>query len=271
MHVLDQQFLGEVRAFHGPRELIDSHLASADAAARSIGLRLKVRTDFERLVALNLQHADSWSSLAPMFDPRSCDLSAERAFWLEGVDEAGATAVVHAARLYDHGMRSVADDLESLRAFYDDPEPRRVAGDRVILSAPIARTLGGRATFVGAMWVRPDYRRLGLSRIVPGVTRSYALARWNTPLFWALLRPELDSVGLTQAYGSWQIGGSLLVHLQAWRCNFQLLFLWMDEHMLVADLSRASDQATTESLRRMEMAMTNTSPPPPRHGNRTRS
>ena len=173
----------------------------------------------------------------------------------------GDTVVASAVRLYDHARSSLADDIRSLRVFYDRPAQRTAAGEHIDVDAPCAEQIRGAAVYSGAVWVRPDYRRLGFSKFIPRLARGFALARWQPSIFWGTIKPELDQAGLTQAYGSWQIGGRLAIRMPSWRKDFDLLFLWMDRATLVNDIATAIAQATTDNSRRSETLMTNISDP----------
>jgi hypothetical protein len=240
------------------QELLSQYFALADDAARDRGVRLTVSTDFERLRAINERHSDNWASLTPIFDPKCCALSDDQAFWIEGINCDGDTVLTTAVRLYNHADSSLADDLRSLRVFYDRPARLVAAGERIDVDAPIAEQIRGSAVYSGAVWVRPDCRRLGFSKIVPRLARGYALAQWQPPIFWGTIKPALDQAGLTQAYGSWQIGGRFTVRMPSWRTDFDLLFLWMDRATLVADIAATIAQATTDNPRRSDTLMINT-------------
>lgn len=95
----------------------------------------------------------------------------------------------------------------------------------------------------GIVWVRPDHRRLGLPELFRG-WRAYALTSWDTPMFWGLIKQEHDNIGLTQACGSWRLGGRLVIHMPSWQGDVSPLFLWMDRDTLIADIETAGDHAT---------------------------
>jgi hypothetical protein len=253
------------------RALLSQYFAFAEAAARDRGVRLTIHTDFERLRAINKRNANNWASLSPIFDPRCGALGDDNAFWIDGTDRSGETVLTTAARFYDHRPSSLAEDLRSLRVFYDRPASLVAAGERIEVNAPAAEQIRGTAVYSGAVWVRPDYRRLGFSKIIPRLARAYALARWQPPVFWGTIKPALDQAGLTQAYGSWQIGGRLAFRMPSWREDFDLLFLWMDRTTLVADIHAGVVQATTDSSRRSDTLMTNISDGQARQGSSTRS
>jgi GNAT superfamily N-acetyltransferase len=164
-------------------------------------------------------------------------LRRDNAFIIEGVDEDGAAVMTSAGRLYDHGDRSIADDLRSLRVFYDRPEAHVAAGESVEVTAPAAQHLCGRVMFSGAVWVRPDYRRHGLTKIIPRLTRSYALAQWNTPVFWAYIDHDLEEIGVARAYGSWHVEDRIATHMANWRGDHDVLFMSMGQATLIRDIA----------------------------------
>jgi hypothetical protein len=235
--ITERSIIEQMGLVYGPRELIARYVTYADQAARDLGVRLRLSWDFDRLIALNQQHHDSWPQLAPIFNPKHNSLRRDNAFLIEGVDEDGATVMTSAGRLYDHGDRSVADDLRSLRVFYDQPAQHVATGERVEVTAPMAEHLCGRIMFSGAVWVRPDYRRHGLTKIIPRLTRCYALAQWNTPVFWAYIDHDLEEIGVARAYGSWHVEDRIITHMPNWRGDHDILFMSMGQATLIRDIA----------------------------------
>jgi hypothetical protein len=58
----------------------------------------------------------------------------------------------------------------------------RDEGQRCIITADAARLISGVVMSSGAAWVRPDYRRRGLSQLLPRIAKAYAVSRW--PIDW---------------------------------------------------------------------------------------
>jgi hypothetical protein len=266
LNILDQAAL-----IHGPRNLLARYIAYADDTARELGVRLRFSRDFDRLLALNRQHADSWPALPPLFDPKVSTIAADSAFFVEGIDDLGDTVVTSAARLYDHGDRSLAADLRSLRVFYDDPAAHLAAGETVEVTTPTAEYICGRVTYSGAVWVRPDFRRHGFTKIVPRLTRSYAMTQWNTPMFWMVITQQLDQIGVTRAYGSWHIDGRIAVHMPALPERLEFLFGSMGQDTLIRDIAGSIDHIVVGTSRWMDNPIAKTSPLAARQGISTRS
>jgi hypothetical protein len=254
--ILDQLYFR-----YGPRELLGRYADCANEMAADLGLTLRLSTDFPRFVALNAQHRDSWGALSPIFDPANADLSLGNAFFIEAVDELGDTVMTSAGRLYDHGDRSIAEDLCALRVYYDDPAPHIAAGARVEVTAPSAEYICGRVMFSGGVWVRPDYRRHGLTKIVPRLTRAVALTQWNPPVFWGAIEHKLEKIGVARAYGSWHVEDGIVAHIPSYGGKLAGLFLTMGQATLLRDLagSISSHQTTTGPSRLIDSAVANQS------------
>ncbi|HWG80659.1 MAG TPA: hypothetical protein VN681_12835 [Stellaceae bacterium] len=255
--------LDQISIDHGPRELLARYMTIASRALRDLGLRLRISRDFDRLIALNQQHRDSWPLLSPIFSPKHNSLRQDNSFLIEGVDDCDDTVMTSAGRLYDHGDRSIGDELRSLRVFYDRPQAHIDAGERVEVSAPTAEHLCGRVMFSGAVWVRPDYRRHGLTKIVPRLTRSCALALWNTPVFWAYIDHDLDEIGVSRAYGSWHVEDCISTHMPSWRGDHDILFMSMGQATLIRDIARSVEayDINLGAARRMDSAIASRSVP----------
>jgi len=58
----------------------------------------------------------------------------------------------------------------------------RDEGQRCIITADAAKLISGVVMSSGAAWVRPDYRRRGLSQLLPRIAKAYAVSRW--PIDW---------------------------------------------------------------------------------------
>jgi hypothetical protein len=257
---------------YGPRDLLRRYAALLERDLHELGLHIRISADFDRLIELSKQQHESWPALSPIFNPKYCDLTSSNAFLIECVDEFGDTVVTSAGRLYDHGDRSLADDLRSLRVFYDDPAPY-LAVDRVEVNAPSAYHIFGRTGYSGAVWVRPDHRRHGLTKIIPRLTRSVLLTRWNTPVFWATIAPHLDAIGVTRAYGSWHVENAVVAHMPLWQGDCTVLFLSMGQATLIRDIAQSveSYEANTGTSRWIDTAVANKSLSPARQGTMSRS
>jgi hypothetical protein len=239
-----RSLLDQITLVHGPRDLLARYFVMADAKAREWGVRLRLRSDFDALIELNRENRDSWPPLSPAFDPAHSNLRIDSAFWLEGIDNRGETVITEMARFFDFRNTDVVEELRSLRIYYENPEPHLAAGERFEIDAPTARVVRGRTMHGGAIWVRPDWRRNGLTRIISRVSAAYALTRWDTAFTWGLVETHLHAGGLSRAYGSFEPAVDVMLHL-AFRGDLPAVLLWMGREALLADLARRIAEEST--------------------------
>jgi GNAT superfamily N-acetyltransferase len=182
---------------HGPRDLLARFVIEGDKAARDLGIRLRLRHDFQNFVTLNEFEVErgNWYPLVDIFQPSHGGMSPENAYWISGETDDGEIVVTQAGRVYFWSETTLADEARSM--FYGG---RRDTGP-CIVKAPAARLITGVVFFGGAVWVRPDYRGLGLSKLMPRLGRAYAAARW--PIDWgiSLVKPALVDRGVARGYG----------------------------------------------------------------------
>jgi hypothetical protein len=189
---------------HGPARLLSRFVLEGDKAVRRKGIELRLRHDFDELVYFNKQQIalGAWYPLVDMFNPERTELTPENAFWISGENEDGEIVLTWGARIFDWAGTNL---LEQARAFWFG----RDLGQPCVITAAAARLISGVCVCGGASWIRPDYRRQHLSRIVPRIGKAYACARW--PLDWSFCcigRPNVDK-GLAENYGQRNLSYSL--------------------------------------------------------------
>lgn len=270
MFIRHRRLLDQITLLHGPHDLLGRFFLIADTAARDQGVRLRLRGDFDALVALNRRHRDSWPALAPVFDPEFSNLRFDSAFWLEAIDENDEAVATHAARFFDWEHTTLAAELRSMRAFYEDPVPRIAVGESIEVEAPSAALIRGRVAYGGAVWVRPDFRGRGLAALMPRISRAYAYSRWDTACTWGLVEHKTHAKGLVRANGPYEVEESVLLRM-AFRGDLPLLLMWMSRDAMLSDVARIVDQATVDSWRRIERPSTKRSELPRRQGISSRS
>ncbi len=67
---------------YGPAPLLARFVLEGDKAARELGIRLRLRYDFDELLYLNKQKVanGTWYPLMRMFNSEHCDLTEEKPF-----------------------------------------------------------------------------------------------------------------------------------------------------------------------------------------------
>jgi hypothetical protein len=196
-HVSDLRLPDAVTVRGGPIPEVASFLLLFDNLARERGVRLRVRTDFEALVALNEREValGNWYPLFPIFDPARNKMDETNAYWISGVNEAGETVVAQAGRIFHWPESTLAQEMESI-LYAGQPEhpPFHVR-------CPSAHGVSGTVCFSGSTWFHPDYRRLGLSRILPRVSRVFAYSNFATDWTISMVKRDLVEKNIASAYG----------------------------------------------------------------------
>ena len=151
-----------VTIVHGPRRLLARFFIAGDRAARQLGLHLRVRYDFDELLFLNRQEVarGNWRPLLDMFNPEHATLNHENAFWVSGENANGEIVATFGGRLYDWRNTNLAE--QACAMFHGEDR-----GQGCIITAEAATRISGMVIAAGIAWVRPDYRRRHLSRLVP--------------------------------------------------------------------------------------------------------
>jgi hypothetical protein len=243
-----RSLLDQITLVHGPHELLGRYFVMADALGRDWGLRFRLRSDFDALMALNREHGDAWPPLPPICDPRHSNLRIDSAFWLEALDDSGDTVATEFARFFEFKNTNLVEEIRSLRVYYEDPEPHVAAGERVEIDAPAASVVRGRTMYGGAIWVRPDWRRNGLTRIISHICAAYAHTRWNTAFTWGFMEPRMHAGGLSRAYGPHEVAEGLLVRMP-FRGDLPTVLLWMRTEALLVDLGASVEAAMISGQR----------------------
>jgi hypothetical protein len=191
----------QVNVNFGPADAIAEVVLRTDRAVRDVGIRLSLSTDFDELERANELNRADWYPLMPNFDPRQCSLGPANAFWIKGIDEHGDVVLTHAVRLYTLGRTTLKDEIETLRFYYDDPEPALARGMRTEASAPMASAISGRVTYSGTLWVRRDFRGFNLARLVPPLSRLIALTTWYPSFHTCFVSKAMVDKGMGRVYG----------------------------------------------------------------------
>lgn len=193
-----RSFLADVVIEHGPRDLLGRLFLQADTRLREKGVRISFAT-VDELVAVNRANADTWRPILPLYDPAVSAIGPHNSHALLGWNAAGEIVCAHGCRLYDLGADTLKNEIESLRLFYRDPERARGPGEAMVCTAPTAATTSGRMVFTGAVWYRPDYRKLGIMPIFSTMNRAVLATRWGPEFVFSFMAADLVRAGVAKA------------------------------------------------------------------------
>lgn len=221
----------------GPAEAIAHTVLDADLAARSVGVRLSVSSDFEELAHVNQINRADWYPLMPNFDIAGSTLDPERSFWVKGIDDHGDVVLTYCVRLYILNNTTLKDEVESLRFYYDAPQAAFAAGVSTEATAPIAQDISGRISYSGTLWVRSDFRGSGLGRLIPPLSRALALTRWYPSHHVCFVSRGLIERGMHRAYGYRNLQYSVwLREFAGFGAGVECGMCWMDTAEATAEI-----------------------------------
>jgi GNAT superfamily N-acetyltransferase len=216
----------------GPAELLTRFILTVDKEVRDKGLKLRLRHNFNDLMALNEAERSrgKWFKLVYMFDPAVSDLTPDNAFWISAENDAGEIVACQAVRIYHWPTSTLADEARLM--FYGGVEK----GQQCIVTAKGAFDTRGWVYYGGALWVRPDYRGIGLSAIMPRACRAYAATRW--PIDWTIsfvAQVQLDK-GIVAGYGYTDVSYSIRFPDSDWG-DLDVALIRMSSTDLITDLA----------------------------------
>lgn len=177
----NQNFLADVRIDHGPRQLLSRLFLRGDTLLRERGINLSF-APIEGLLETNRANQDSWRALFPVFNPELGGADASNSFALLGRNASGKVIAAQGARLYRLGTRTFKQETDSMKLYYPDPDRQKMPGETLTITAPSAEQFTGDVIFSGAVWYHPDYRRQGLTSILPRITKACSLTRWGSDI-----------------------------------------------------------------------------------------
>lgn len=193
-------FLSDVRIDHGPRDLLARLFLRGDTLLRERGINLSF-APIDGLLQVNRDNRDSWRNLFPVFNPEFGGMTPENSFVLLGRNAAGKVIAAQGARLYNLGSGTFKDLTEDLRLFYVDPDRQRQDGETCVITAPSAARFCGEVIFSGAVWYHPEYRRQGLTSILPRITKALSLTRWGTDITLSFMAEDVVAGGTAPRAG----------------------------------------------------------------------
>jgi hypothetical protein len=217
---------------HGPTHLLSRFVLEGDQAARSMGLRLRLRHDFGELLYFNEREVaqGSWFKLVNMYNPAYCDLSPENSYWISGQNDDGDIVLTQAGRIYYWPDTTLAEEAHSM--FYAG----HTNGQICKVTAPAAGHIRGVVFCAGSHWIRPDFRGRRLSQLLARLGRAYAMSRWPVDWAIALVAPILVAKGVSSGYGYRHASPSIFYPASPWG-DLEVVLAYMSQSEAYDDIA----------------------------------
>lgn len=237
-------FLSHASIDYGPAELLGRLFLRWDDDLRKRGISLSF-VPAEVLLHVNRQNSDSWRPLFPVFNAEVSGFNDDNGFCLLGRNEDGQVVAAQAARLYNITSGTFREETESLRLLYSDPERLKQPGETCSVSAKSADRFTGRVVFSGAVWYHPEYRRQGLTSILPRLTKAYALTKWYTDAIVSFMAEDVVKGGTAERAGYAHVDWDVVMK-NSLLGDLRLAFIWSSTAELIKYFSGSLREADSE-------------------------
>lgn len=226
-----RSILDDITIDFGPPAELNRLFLQSDTEARAKGIRLSF-VPFDELMHINRINSDSWRPLVPIFDPKIGGITPATGFCLVARNARGEAVATTAVRLYSWLDTNLKIEGESLRLFYADPAASKLPGEACLISAPSAPDINGQAIFSGAVWYRPDHRKLGLHDILGRVAKAVALTRWYMDVTFTFMAEPTVKQGFAQRSGYAQVEWDVVLQNSPWG-TARLALIWSSTPQLL--------------------------------------
>lgn len=193
---LPEQMMPEDTPLHGA--LMDI-ITAYDRELFATGIQLSLENDFHQLKEIG-KTLDKLP-LTPNFDPDVNDVGPANGFWMKGTDVTGEVVFTQAARMYDCSAKTLAILHQSLHAFYTSPEQSAEEGETCVCEAPATHSMTGQISYHGEIWLKPCFRKRGLTESLPRLMLALILMRWGPDYVFGMAQPGICHKGVGARYG----------------------------------------------------------------------
>lgn len=149
-----------------------------DDAAAHRGIKLSIGFDFHEYLSIT-RATPTKGPTYPSYRPDRSPIKPGEGYWIVGADKNNEVLLLQAARLFDLPHSNFAEHLQSLKAFYADPDKHAHPQDRCICTAPSAKKITGKIAYHGDTWVRRDFRGQGIAKIIGGLLHGLSYSIWK--------------------------------------------------------------------------------------------
>ena len=194
------RFLAGIEVNHGPQALLARYFLTAVQRVADKGVSIRF-SSCDELLDINQRNLEHWFPLTTSFHPQYGNVNDSNCAVIIGENTAGDVVATQAVKLIDWTATNFKAEAESLRFFYTNPEQQKAPGERCFVTAEGADELSGLLGQTGAAWLRPDYRRSGVSEIINKTARAFAYTRWNIRETFSILTPAITKRDSGRRYG----------------------------------------------------------------------
>lgn len=189
------------------------------------------------LVEVNEANRESWPPLFGAMDYRKQPIAAADMSTLVGYDRDGMAVATTAVRRLDYTRTNAYDELTSLRLIFGVKAEEMRAFAEFELTAPTPPRIRGHVLYHGGVWVHPQYRKRGFTRIMPKLNRYLALAQRTFDFEIAMASAALLKPHVAKSY-SVEASEPYYAYKEHGRKLYDGVFNWSSRDWIIATLRR---------------------------------
>jgi hypothetical protein len=160
-----------------PRGLLGRFFLRGDQLLRDAGLTPRIAGPKE-LLDVNEANRASWPPLLPNMDLRTFPPGPDDILSVICYSKDGEAVATVASRRYDMRGTTLKAEADSLRFYYGPRADEMRKSITFDITAPSAAHTTGLVSYLAALWVRPDHRKIGATRIMFKLCRYMSYAQW---------------------------------------------------------------------------------------------
>lgn len=226
--------------------LLGQQILTGISALQALGISVSVTRDLRRLVELNRLHLSSWGTLFPAMDPEQAKFDHDHGLIIEGRDENGNLIFTDAVRMLEIYGSDLKTEFETFHAYYGEPDRQRRQNEWIEITAPSSRLITGRVGLIGGLWVAPERRGAGLTKLFAPIVRWYAHSLWNLDWVAAFVHEGAVNAGVAKGYG--YLSSEPFVHIRTNAVQGTLHLLSQSREQLYGHILAGIDKAVPERV-----------------------
>jgi hypothetical protein len=165
-----KSIIGGYTIRHEPRGDLGRFFLRADQLFLNAGIRLRSIDPIE-LVRINEANRETWLPLISTLDYREFPMGGDEFLAIAGYNQAGDAVATIATRRFDMRQSTLRNEAESLRLYHGAQAAEKRATTTLILTAPSGDSISGDVSYLGGLWIHPNARKLGITRLLPKLVR----------------------------------------------------------------------------------------------------
>jgi hypothetical protein len=196
-----KSIIDDYKIRHEPRGTLGRFFLRADQLFLNAGIRLR-SIDPAELVRINEINREHWLPLISTMDHRQFPIVGDEFLAIAGYDQNGDAVATIGSRQFEMRGTTLREEAESLRLYYGSQAPEMRATIKLTMTAPICDRMTGDVSYMGALWVHPKARKLGITRLLHKSMRYFTYSQKSFDFDVAFSMNDISSPHVNVGYAS---------------------------------------------------------------------